>query len=294
MLWLTLKQLNSSNEDVRISAIDKLSKAKNLKALQPLITILNDKSKAVQMAAAIALGQFGDQSALEPLSKLFDECNDRNLQGKLIFNVFPLFGAPGIRVLESKLKNESSKMRISINNENFNNVKDIAQALEEFRDPQSITPLIEAMACRRDSAFESILSALRAIDGAWGDSQSALEAIPSLLSIIQSNLYWVINRNATRALGYINNIKSIETLIMLAQDKNVATYVDSALDKLFYNMKRKIPIDMLNSLSNLKPIDVLVNYENSETGEKTTGKSTVDFAEIIKQVQEEISRRGSK
>ncbi|MCI0392607.1 MAG: HEAT repeat domain-containing protein [Acidobacteria bacterium] len=66
MLWLTLRQLKSSDAIKRAKAAEKLVASRNAQAFEHLVTALKDTDFEVRMVSARGIGQFGER-ALEPL-----------------------------------------------------------------------------------------------------------------------------------------------------------------------------------------------------------------------------------
>lgn len=118
--------------------------------------------------------------------------------------------------------------------------EDAAMALGEARDPRGVNPLIEAL---RDSdravktAATSALTAIGApavVDLSYclqDPDLSVQEAAASILSAIADervleplqsallNQDWVVRMHAARAVGRLGNPRSVETLVLLLQDK---------------------------------------------------------------------------
>ncbi|MBD3181939.1 hypothetical protein GF312_06595 [Candidatus Poribacteria bacterium] len=73
LLRWRLKKIKSGDENSRLKAAKKLSKARDIRAVEPLINMLNDESNEVKATAAAILGYIGDRRAIQPLIAVSDD-----------------------------------------------------------------------------------------------------------------------------------------------------------------------------------------------------------------------------
>ncbi len=73
MMWWTLRQLKSGNDQTRRRAIKLLSASSDPRALAALLAALSDQSYLVRKEAARVLGDIGDEQAVGPLINLIEE-----------------------------------------------------------------------------------------------------------------------------------------------------------------------------------------------------------------------------
>lgn len=124
MLWLTLRQLKSSNALKRMKAAEKLAASQNAQAFEHLVTALSDADFEVRIVSARGLGQFGER-ALEPLvSALKDESS--SAREAAIGSLAKIGGQHIVMPLMDSLEDEDGGVR-----------KVAANALEKIRAPES-------------------------------------------------------------------------------------------------------------------------------------------------------------
>ena len=73
MLFFTLRQLKSSNEATRMSAVERLRESKDPRAVEHLISALCDSSFLVRMTAADSLSDHADKRAVPALLNLLQD-----------------------------------------------------------------------------------------------------------------------------------------------------------------------------------------------------------------------------
>jgi len=73
MLWMTLRQLKSNDEVVRIKAVTELGKFSAEQAVEYLQPVLSDESYDVRFAVVRTLASFEDRSAVEPLLQALND-----------------------------------------------------------------------------------------------------------------------------------------------------------------------------------------------------------------------------
>ena len=73
MLWWNLRQLKSSNAQIRRRGVKGLGQTHDPRALSALLAALTDESYLVRKEAARALGDIGDARSVRPLLGLIEE-----------------------------------------------------------------------------------------------------------------------------------------------------------------------------------------------------------------------------
>ena len=76
VLHWRLKQIRSEKEKIRSRGARKLSKARDTRAVQPLINMLKDEEDYVRTAAAIVLGEICDMQTVPALMKAMEDGNE--------------------------------------------------------------------------------------------------------------------------------------------------------------------------------------------------------------------------
>lgn len=73
LLRWRLKKIESGDEKSRIKAAKKISKARDVRAVESLIDMLNNESSEVRATAAAVLGYIGDRRAIQPLIDISED-----------------------------------------------------------------------------------------------------------------------------------------------------------------------------------------------------------------------------
>jgi len=76
MLWWSLSKIKSGKEKARNRAVNRLSKARDARAVRPLINMLGDENAYVRAAAASALGEICDAQAIQPLFAILNDADE--------------------------------------------------------------------------------------------------------------------------------------------------------------------------------------------------------------------------
>jgi len=126
--------LKDKEEKVRISSIAALSKINDPAAVDPILAMLSEESDDIRKSAVTALGKLKDPRAVDPLIALTSE---KKVSFEIIINIgTALYAIQDSRAVQPLLKMLEHKKPVVREN--------AAYALIPFKDPQTITPLVEA------------------------------------------------------------------------------------------------------------------------------------------------------
>jgi HEAT repeat protein len=183
--------------------VKKLKEARNV---QGLIIVLNHKDPAVQYDAAEALGEIGDDRAVEPLATVLKNDEISGVRWKAA-EALSKIGTAAVDALIGALQHNDDDVRWKA-----------AMALGEIGDPRSIDPLLRLL-CDEDRFVKSHAAlALGAI------GEPAVNPLICALREGDGNLRW----GAAIALGKIRDPRSIEPLIRALADKYENVRAESA------------------------------------------------------------------
>ena len=126
-----IKALKDANSEIRQRAANALGFLGDIRAVEPLIEVLNDTT-IIQSNAAGALGKIGDARAVEPLIEILtDEDKTVRLDAA---GALGKIGEPAVEPLIEVLRSESSKVR-----------EIVADTLIKIGDAIAVEPLIEIL-----------------------------------------------------------------------------------------------------------------------------------------------------
>ena len=183
--------------------VKKLRESKNV---QGLIFALQNKDPTVQYDAAEALGDIGDERAVEPLLTALKNDETGGVRWKAAEALSKL-GTPAVAGLISALQHDDDDVRWKA-----------AIALGEIGDPKSISPLISLL-CDDDRYVRSRSAYALSMIG-----EPAVDPLIHALREGDGNLRW----GAAIALGKIQNPRAIEPLIRALADKYENVRAESA------------------------------------------------------------------
>ena len=209
MSWWTLRKLNSSDVGTRTRAAEELGNSGNIKAVERLISALDDSEKNVRVAAAQALGKIGDGKALQPLiTALSDHYADVRRAA-----------ADALKTLEDKPADDAARAIVFVAGQEWNNAIELGAV--------AVGPLIavlEKAALEKEGVDwrvkKDALGALIKI----GDSG----AVESLIAALQ-NSFGDVRDNAALALGKIGDPRAVEPLITALKDSDQSVRQEAAL-----------------------------------------------------------------
>jgi len=253
-----LKALDSPHDYTRSRAASALGKLGDLRALNPLISLLRDGTDFVRWNAAEALGEIGDPAAAEPLGRtLLDK--DRGIQWKATLALSKM-GEPGVQILLRALEAEGAYTR-----------QDLIAALADLGEMRAVGPIVRALGSETKEVRWNAIIALGKLgdplavgplaeflkdrdESFRGNAAKALgeirdpSAVPSLLDALKDREPSV-RVFAAEALGVIGDHKAVEPLILLLDDmdsevrKAAATGLGSIGDPLAEGALREAATD---------------------------------------------------
>jgi len=203
--------LKYGSPDVREDAALALGQIGDEKAVDPLIKALDDEVSWVRMWAVIALGEIGDTRAVDPLIKALKD-ESPYVRMYAASSLVNLGKTEYLSQVLTALKNENEDVRV-----------EAAITLGEIGDTRAIDPLIEALKDESDVVRMCAASAL----GEIGDS-SAFEP----LTVALRDRYWQVREEAATALGKIGDVKAIEPLTYRASNDAHLKVREAALEAL--------------------------------------------------------------
>lgn len=183
--------------------VKKLRESRNV---QGLIYALQNKDPTVQYDAAEALGETGDERAVEPLLAALKNDETGGVRWKAAEALSKL-GTPAVAGLISALQHDDDDVRWKA-----------AIALGEIGDPQAIAPLINVL-CDNDRFVRSRAAYALSMIG-----EPAVDPLIHALREGDGNLRW----GAAIALGKIQNPRAIAPLIHALADKYENVRAESA------------------------------------------------------------------
>lgn len=281
-LMLKFGSINS-----KIIAVRKLGKLGNTTAVGPLHKAFSKadfvEEKKVKMAAALSLGAIGNERALKVLDNIL--LNDESHGDYEIITCV-------VSALQSIKQGGMEVVIKCLNHKDNNIVRYVANALAKVGDRRAIKPLVEALYFGMDLVHDTVESALLSIDQQWNTSEEAQKAIDYLINVIEKSENWVEKRNATRALGKIWHKDSLKALIKFAKIEN-NEYGDLywCIENIIYHVGDKVPSELLKQVIQLKPIKVIVNYEEFDTGEHKKRDTILEFSIPKKAAKEKLELR---
>jgi len=223
--------LKYGSPDVREEAALALGQIGDEKAVDPLIKALDDEVSWVRMRAAIALGEINDSKAIDPLIKALKD-ESPYVRMYAASSLVYLGKTEYLSQVLTALKNENEDVRV-----------EAAITLGEIGDTRAVDPLIEALRDESDFVRMFAASAL----GEIGDP-SAFEP----LTVALRDGYWQVREEAAIALGKIGDVRAIEPLTYRASNdanSNVRGAALEALEKLEADEETSSQVNDSNEIS---------------------------------------------
>ena len=218
-----VKVLDKNNLSVRKAVCKSLVHFGAL-AVEPLITYLEDKdSSSARDIAEEILGQIGDKRALKALITALRDEDDSvrkaavdalkemdwipdDTENGIAFwiesanwNKCVRIGSPAVELLLVALKNEECYP-----------LEFVAETLGKIRDPRAVQPLISALSNRNETVRKAAVEAL---------VQIGLPTVEMLISALKSSNEHIF-RGSVETLTRIGDLRAVEPLIIMFQDKN--------------------------------------------------------------------------
>jgi HEAT repeat protein len=239
-----IKNLNDQDPSIRSSAAEALGKAKDPRAIDPLIQAFNDKVFLVQCHAVDALVSIGEPS-IKPLEHAFNEKD-----GQIRLCAAIALDMLGNNSMGDVLIQSLDRFELS----NFNLV--ITYFVEHKKYARAIDPLIQNL---KDNDSESRYYSAMAL-GWFNDSR----AVDPLIQALKDDNHSV-RLEAVRALSDIKDKRAVEPLMHVLKDEN---------DKVFFG-ENNIPVNLragaafaLGELGDVRAVDPLIQaLKDQEDGD---------------------------
>lgn len=179
--------MDDKDDEVRKNAAEVLGKIGDRRAVEPLITTLNDRR--VRHYAIMALGEIGDEMAVGALisSLKYEEVSDDAIYALV------KTGGKVIEPLIIALKDGDKSVR-----------SNAAYALGEIGDKMAVDALVSALKDESDSVRSSAVVAL----GIIGDERT----VEYLIDVLKGGGDWSVRADAAWALGEIKDRRAMEPL----------------------------------------------------------------------------------
>lgn len=209
-----LKALKSEDANTRIAAMMALSGKKEKTAVEPINAILTRDYPIVQSAAALALGEIGDQGALPVLQKQIKDSDNEQIRSNCAISLGKIGAQESVPYLLNKMGDTKAGVKSSA-----------ALALGKMKEPTALPPFLEILESGKtvDGKTKNTLNAVpdvrESVALALGEIGSP-EATDSLIGIVSSkeeNLE--VKMAAVSALGKIGDLKATEALKKILDDK---------------------------------------------------------------------------
>lgn len=195
------------------SAVQTLGILKYKLALEPLVSILIDKSRQVwlRIEAGKALGEIGDEQAVEPLSRVYLDESDSDYYYEKDITVrasaaqsLSRFGKKTLPLFTSSLKSQNTLTRYYA-----------AKALGIIGDKETVAILIQTV---KDKEYSVQRAAIKSL-GQINDNRAA-DTIFNVL-IVEPGLMKI---EASIALGKLGDLRAVEPLIEILQNPKLSQY----------------------------------------------------------------------
>lgn len=250
--------LKSNYPEVKIFAVDKLSKIKTPEVFDIFLELLLDKEPKVRIVSTRTLGEMGDKKAVSPLLGII---NDKDVRVKVeVVKALGMLRAPEaveavIALLDAKDMNivkvaietlgqvgdqkaSSYLMQFLLNNDPLIR-ESTAVALGKIKDPKSVVHLISALSDKEEKVRWYAADSLGKLK-----TGEAVEPLIKLLSDTSPR----VRESAAASLGQIGSERAVEYLIKLLDDPDQRV-VEQVAEALLLIAGEKL--DDLNNLSNI-------------------------------------------
>ena len=251
--------LKDEDWEVREDAASILGRARDSRAVLPLLALLGDEDRSVRMAAIDALKEIGESSVV-PLGSCLSN-QDTNIQESAASILSHIADSRVLTPLLEALGSSNWIVRMHA-----------AKALGRLKDPQAAEPLFPLLQDKVKAVREETVHALVQL----GDA-----GVPFLLKGLKHE-EWIVRLHAIEALGKMKSSEGVEALLyVLCNDRDSAVRIDAAralgdigdpraVDHLILAMKdidlRPVAIEALGKIADGRAVPALVSVmERADT-----------------------------
>jgi len=211
-----LKALKSDSGSIRIAAIMALAERKEKAAVDPMIGTLTRDYPPVQSSAAFALGEIGDERAVEILLQQMKDGETDSIRSNAAIALGKIGKEETVPSLTSRLRDNKAGVRSSA-----------ALSLGKIGNETAVGPLIEVLNSgklsegRAKDSVNTNEDLRKSVVLALGEIRST-EATETLIGILADKEEKLSVRiAAASALGKIGDPKAVETLKNVLEDKSM-------------------------------------------------------------------------
>ncbi len=199
---------------IRLTAILALGNLRDPSSAETLIDALSDKSAAVRIAAANALGAIGDRRASAALLTLLKDQQDEQARIAAVSAIAKIKAPEAVNDLLAIANNENDTWAVR---------KASVEALGEIRDSRAVDSLVNTLNDQYATVREASALAL----GKIGSNQATVP----LLATLDTSSLWALRVAAANALGAIRDRRATAPLSHILKDR-YATVREAAADAL--------------------------------------------------------------
>src|SRR3990167_1336205 len=218
------KKLNHEDFSVRLDAVEEIGKIKNCRAVQLLISALNDNVYSVQRKAAKTLCTIGTPAIEELISSLLHHNPELFEKALEILNIIDPYWREC--VASKKQVQELIKLLKAGNNDHKENAAKVLVTIGKI----TCEPLIPLLIDNNVQTRKQAKSALDKIDTNWFECKAAKQHIPQFIGALKDTH---IKEEAAGILIMIGN-PAIDLLISTLRDRDdiLSQRVDELLSKM--------------------------------------------------------------
>jgi HEAT repeat protein len=235
-----LQDENSST--LHRECIKVLGEISDKRAVEPLLTVLNNKEISLRQEAVKALGQIGDQKSVKPLIFVLQNEKNSKLRGQTIRALGSTKDKRAVEPLLGALQREIQKPKLEANTAI---IMEVVGALGKIKDERAITHLVSLYNEYNTYLNNKIKNALLIINTErskfyfviLNSDENELLKINHVWNLAVESLYhqnsWV-RRQAIWALMTLKDYRAVEHIIKTLNDKslNVVCYAIYALGEI--------------------------------------------------------------
>lgn len=257
-----IKALNDTNTDVRVSAAIGLVNISDKRALYPLINALKDPDKSVRRFATIGLGNMKDKRAQDPLIEALNDSEDRVIREA----ASALYDMGAINPLIDSIKDIANNAR-----------ERVGYKFLEIGEP-AVEPLVEAL----NNPNKDVRAWAADTLGEIGDEKAAQPLLESF-----KDHEWSVRKSSAIALSRIGDKCSLKPLKEALNDKGKYVRIDAAI--AFGLMGDKSSVKIL--IEALRDTDKSVRQQCAHALGVTGDKSAIRYLkELLDDPEEEVRK----